>query len=92
LRYCRRVLGWTNVRAYSDPRFGEAGLVYRAANFKPLPPSGHGKRFRYGLVWAGRILSDRAIYRLFGSHAAARAAGAAIVRLPARVAWGWSAS
>jgi hypothetical protein len=89
LRYCRRVLGWSNVRAYSDPRFGEEGLVYRAAGFRELPPSRHGKTFRYGLVLAGRVMSDRGIYRRFGSHAAARAAGAAIVQLPARVAWQW---
>jgi hypothetical protein len=37
LRYCRRVLGWSNVRAYSDPRFGEEGLVYRAAGFRRVP-------------------------------------------------------
>jgi hypothetical protein len=92
LRYCRRVLGWSHVRAYSDPRFGEEGLVYRAAGFRELPLSGHRKGFRYGLVWAGRVLSDRAIYRHHGSHAAARAAGAAIVRLPARIAWQWDAA
>jgi hypothetical protein len=92
LRYCRRVLGWSTVKAYSDERFGEAGLVYKAAGFRELRPSRHGKAFRYGLVWAGKVLSDRGIYRRFGSHAAARLAGAAIVRLPARVAWGWSAS
>jgi hypothetical protein len=89
LRYCRRVLGWSNVRAYSDPRFGEEGLVYRAAGFRECPPSRHGKAFRYGLVWAGQVLSDRAIYRRFNGHAGARAAGAAIVTLPARVAWQW---
>jgi hypothetical protein len=90
LRYGRRVLGWGTIKAYSDPRFGEQGLVYRAAGFTPCPPSRHGKRFRFGLVAAGRVLmSDRAIYRHYGSHAAARAAGAAIVRLPARQAWEW---
>jgi formylglycine-generating enzyme required for sulfatase activity len=78
--------------AHPDPRFNELGIVYRGANFKPLPLSRHGEQFRYGLVWAGRMLSDRPIYRRFGSHAAARAAGAAIVRLPARVAWEWAAA
>ncbi len=87
LRYGRRVLGWATIRAYSDPRFGEEGLVYRAAGFVRCAPSRHGWGWRYALVTAGRVLSDRAIYRRFGSHAAARAAGAAIVRLPARIAW-----
>jgi hypothetical protein len=31
----------------------------------------------------------RAIYRRFGGHAAARAAGAAIVKVPTRIAWEW---
>jgi hypothetical protein len=90
LRYGRRALGWSSVKAYSDPHFGEEGLVYKAAGFRQCPPSKHGNAFRYALVVAGRVLSDRAIYRRFGSHGAARAAGAAIVRLPARIAWQWS--
>jgi hypothetical protein len=91
LRWGARALGWRVVRAYSDPRFGERGAVYRAAGFAPCPPSRHRNRFRYALVQAGRVMSDRAIYRLHGSHAAARAAGALLVRLPARVAWEWRA-
>jgi hypothetical protein len=91
LRYGRREFGWRDVRAFSDPRFGEAGLVYRAAGFTRCPPSKHRNKFRYALVDAGRLLSDRAIYRRHGSHAAARAAAAVIVRLPARVAWQWRA-
>ena len=87
LRHGARVHGWRNVRAYSDERFGEQGAVYRAAGFKPRPPSRHGKAFRYGLVVGGRVMSDRAIARRFGSYGAARAAGACIVRLPARQAW-----
>jgi hypothetical protein len=27
LRFGRRQLGWRTVKAYSDPRFGERGLV-----------------------------------------------------------------
>ena len=92
LRHGRRVLDWGRVLAYSDPRFGEEGLVYRAAGFTRCPPSKHGNRFRYALIVAGRVLSDRAIYRRFGSHAAARAAGAALVRVPARIAWQWCVS
>jgi hypothetical protein len=87
IRLGRRLFGWSSIKAYADPRFGEAGLVYRSGGFKQCPPSRHRNRFRYALVWAGRVLSDRAIYRIFGGHAAARAAGAAIVRLPARIAW-----
>lgn len=90
LRYGRRVLGWATIRAYSDPRFNEEGRVYRAVGFVQCPPSKHGWGWRYALIVAGRVLSDRAIYRRFGSHAGARAAGAAIVRLPARVAWQWA--
>jgi hypothetical protein len=90
LRYGRRVLGWARIKAYSDPRFGEEGLVYRAAGFSQCPPSKHGNAFRYALIVAGCVLSDRAIYRKFGSMPAARAAGAAIIRLPARVGWEWS--
>ena len=89
IRLGPKVHGWTSVRAYSDPRFGETGLIYRVAGFKACPPSKHGKRFRYALVAGGRVLSDRAIIRRFGSYGAARAAAAAIVRLPARVAWEW---
>ena len=81
--------GWQTVRAYSDPRFGEAGKVYRAVGFKPCPPSRHGRGGRYALHEGGRLLSDRAIYRRHGSHAAARAAGAVIVKLPPRFAWEW---
>jgi hypothetical protein len=87
LRYGRRHLGWRVVRAYSDPSFFEAGVVYRAAGFTRCPPSKHGDPCRYALVVGSRVLSDRAIYRKFGSHAAARAAGAMLIRLPARVAW-----
>jgi hypothetical protein len=89
LRYGTRQLGWRSVRAYSDPRFGERGLVYAAVGFKLCPPSRHGDKHRYALVLGDKVLSDRAIYRRFGSHDAARAAGASISRLPARVAWEW---
>ena len=87
LRHGRRVHGWRTIAAYSDSRFGEAGIAYRAAGFKPYP-SKHGK-IRYGLVVGGAILSDRSIYRKFGSHGAARDAGAAVIALPARQAWQW---
>jgi hypothetical protein len=91
LRYGRRMLGWGTVKAYSDERFNEAGVVYKAVGFRQCPPSRHRNRSRYALIWAGRVLSDRAIYRIFGSHAAARAAGAALIRVPARQAWSWRA-
>ena len=77
---------WRTVKAFSDFRCGEAGKVYKATGFRQCPPSRHGNRFRYALLDGGRLLSDRAIYRRYGSHAAARAAGAEIIRLPARVA------
>jgi hypothetical protein len=83
-----RKLGWERFKAYSDPSTGETGATYRAAGFKPCAPSKHGRwPWRYALVVAGRRLSDRAIYRRFGSHAAARAAGALIVKVPTRQAW-----
>ena len=91
LRYGARVFGWRSVKAFSDPRFGEAGLIYRAAGFRPAGPSAHGKPWRYGLLDGGRVLSDRAIYRRHGSHAAARAAGAELIKVPARRAWEWTA-
>ena len=87
-----RLGGWSHVKAYSDPRFGEQGLVYAAAGFKRCPPSRHGDPCRYALVEGGRVLSDRAIYRRHGSHAAARAAGATLIRVPARRAWQWCAA
>jgi hypothetical protein len=89
LVYGQRHLGWRTVKAFSDPRFGEAGIVYRAVGFQLCPPSRHGNAFRYGLVDGRRVLSDRAIYRRHGSHAGARAAGAMLVRTPARIAWEW---
>ena len=73
LRHGRRELGWQTVKAYSDPRYGEAGLVYKAVGFRPCPPSKHGDASRYGLQDGKRVLSDRAIYRRHGSHAGARA-------------------
>jgi hypothetical protein len=91
LRYGRRYLGWRVVRAYSDERFGEAGILYKAAGFRPAPPSKHPNRFRWGLVQDGRTLSDRAIYRRYGSLRGARAAGAQLVQLPLRMAWEWRA-
>jgi hypothetical protein len=83
-----RLGGWQIVKAFSDERFGERGLVYKASGFQKCPPSKYGWDHRYGLAIGNRVLSDRAIYRRFGSHSAARAAGAQIVRLPARIAWG----
>jgi hypothetical protein len=82
---------WRTVKAFSDPRFGEEARVYKAVGFKPCPPSRHGDARRYALVEHGRVLSDRAIYRRHGSHAAARAAGAQLIRVPARIAWQWVA-
>jgi hypothetical protein len=90
LRYGVRHLGWQTVKAYSDARFGETGLVYKAAGFKPCPPSKHGDKCRYALVVGERLLSDRAIYRRYSSHAAARAVGAQLIRVPARQAWEWT--
>jgi len=92
LRHGRRHLGWQVVRSYSDPRFGEGGVVLKASGFRPCPPSRHGDRCRYALVENGKVLSDRAIYRRHGSHAAARASGATLVRVPARQAWEWIAA
>ena len=83
-----RKSGWERFKAYSDPSAGETGATYRAAGFKLCAPSKHGRwPWRYALVVAGRRLSDRAIYRRFGSHAAARSAGALIVKVPTRQAW-----
>jgi hypothetical protein len=91
LRYGARHLGWRTVKAFSDPRFGERGLVYQAVGFTRCPPSKHNNAFRYALVDGARVLSDREIRSRFGSQAAARAASATIVRVPARVAWQWQA-
>jgi hypothetical protein len=52
-------------------------------------PLKHGNAFRYALIDGKRVLSDRAIRRRHGSHAAARAAGATTARVPARIAWLW---
>jgi hypothetical protein len=76
-------------KAFSDPRFDERGTVLAAVGFTRCPPSKHGTPFRYALAAGGRLLSDRAIYRRFRSMPGARAAGAQIVRVPARVAWHW---
>ena len=83
-----RQMGWRRFKAYSDRAAGETGAIYRAAGFKPCAPTKHGKwRWRYAVIVSGRSLSDRAIYRRYGGHAAARAAGATIVKVPARVAF-----
>jgi hypothetical protein len=82
-----RKMGWRRFKAYSDPAAGETGAVYRAAGIRPCVPTKHGSwPWRYALRVGGRTMSDRAIYRRFGSHAAARAAGA-LVKVPARLAW-----
>jgi hypothetical protein len=83
LRWGVRHLGWRRIKAYSDPRLGERGLVYKAAGFRACPPSKHGKS-RYALVENGRLWSDRAIYRRHGTHAAARANCGTIIRVPER--------
>jgi hypothetical protein len=44
LRYGRRMLGWGTVKAYSDERFNEAGVVYKAVGFRQCPPSRHRNR------------------------------------------------
>jgi hypothetical protein len=90
LRYGRRYLGWRTVKSFSDPRFGEQGLLYRACGFVPYKTK-HLNRFRWGLVDGTRVLSDRVIYRKFGSLGAARAAGATLVQLPLRQGWLWTA-
>jgi hypothetical protein len=90
LRWGVRHLGWRRVKAFADPSFGERGLVYAASGFKPCPPSKHGP-IRYVLIENGRTMSDRTIRRRYRTHAAARAAGAEIVRVPERQAWLWEA-
>jgi hypothetical protein len=91
LRFCRRTYGWGSVRSYTDPGLNERGIVLKAAGFTPCPPSRHGSPYRYALAVGGRLFSDRQIYRRHGSHAAARRAGAQIIKFPARVAWLWRA-
>jgi hypothetical protein len=82
-----RKAGWSKFKAYADVAAGETGAIYRAAGFK-LRASTRWP-WRYQLQISGKKLSDRAIYRIFGGHAAARAAGAVITKVPARVAWEW---
>jgi hypothetical protein len=89
LRYGARVLGWRVVLAYSDPRFDEAGVIYRAAGFRAAPATKHTNTFRWGLVQDDRVLSDRQIYRRYESLDGARAAGAKLIQLPLRQAWLW---
>jgi len=91
LKYGTRVLGWKAVRAYGDERFGEAGVVYRAAGFKLAPPTKHPTTYRCGPVDGDRVPSDCAIYRRHGSLAVARAAGAELIQLPLRQGWVWRA-
>jgi hypothetical protein len=79
-------MGWRQFKAFADPADGEAGAIYRALGWRPLAPT-HGKRWCHALIDAGRVMSDRAIYRRHGSHEAARASGALIVRRLARVGW-----
>jgi hypothetical protein len=90
LRYGHRYLGWRVVKAYSDDRFGEMGVLYKAAGFKRVT-TGHPNNFRWGLIENGRTYSDRQIYRKYGSLGAARAAGAMLVQLPLRATWEWRA-
>ena len=74
---------FTILEADDDVRFGMTATV-------TLSDPAEGQIARVPLSQLiGRVLSDRAIYRRHGSHAAARAAGAQIVRLPPRQAWQW---
>jgi hypothetical protein len=82
-----RQAGWRRFKAYADAAAGETGAIYRAAGFRPCASTRWP--WRYALIVGGKMLSDRAIYRRFGGHAAARAAGAAIVKVPTRIAWEW---
>jgi hypothetical protein len=83
-----RQAGWRRFKAYADVAAGETGAIYRAAGFQPCGPTKHGTwRWRYALMIGGKLWSDRAIYRRCGNHAAARAAGAMIIKVPARVAY-----
>jgi hypothetical protein len=84
LRALRQV-GWRRFKAYSDPAAGETGAIYRAVGFRPHASTRWP--WRYALIVGSKKLSDRAIYRRFGGHAAARAAGATIAKVPARLAW-----
>ena len=81
-----------SVKAFSNPSHGERGLIYQAVGFTRCAPSKHGNCYRYALIESGRTLSDRTIYRRRGSHAAARANGAVLARVPARQAWLWEGS
>jgi hypothetical protein len=69
-----RKAGWRAFKAFSDPMAGETGGLYRALGWRP-GVNRHGK-WRYALVERGKVRSDRAIYRRYGSHAAAREPGA----------------
>jgi hypothetical protein len=84
-----RKAGWRAFKAFSDPMAGETGGLYRALGWRP-GVNRHGK-WRYALVERGKVRSDRAIYRRYGSHAAAREPGAIHRAGPARVAWEWRA-
>jgi hypothetical protein len=52
LRYARRHLKRRVVKAFSDERFDEAGLLHRAVGFVPYTTK-HRNNFRWGLVANG---------------------------------------
>jgi hypothetical protein len=80
-----RKLGYQRFKAYADPAAGETGAIYAATGFRPVASTRWP--WRYALQVGAKVLSDRGIYRYFEGHAAARAAGAEIVKVPARSAW-----
>jgi hypothetical protein len=79
-----RKLGHRMFKAFTDPVAGETGAIYRALGWRSVVPA---HPWRYELREGGRQFCDREIYRRFGSHEAARAAGATIVRTPRRTPW-----
>jgi hypothetical protein len=85
LRWGARHLGWRTVKAFSDPAWASAAWSI-GGRFPAVSAIQTRQTLPLRPVDGDRTYSDRAIGRRFGSHAAARAVGRQIVRVPARVA------
>jgi hypothetical protein len=73
----RRAMGqlparYTSVTAFSDSTLGENGVIYRAAGFACIGASRGGRRVL--VHYQGRVLSERAARRQFGTSSAPKLA------------------
>jgi hypothetical protein len=78
---------FSSVIAYADATLGERGAIYRAAGFTPIGASCGGRRVK--VHFQGRVLSERAARRRFGTSSAPKlgALGLKVETFPRRLRW-----